>query len=97
MNVAPWNVTATSHHYSTLTVIWTFYDLSVWPSIKSYAIQYNSTDVTFNISQAGPADRTYTVTGLKPLTTYAVAVRAYDGHHHGPYSRVIRITTLAAR
>ena len=66
--------------------------------ITGYRIQYGVTTLssTVNITGTSASDRTFTASGLVPLTTYMFRIAAVTSDGVGPYSSVERIATTFA-
>ena len=63
--------------------------------ITGYHLQYKTSDTSWQSSQQSVpgTDNLATITGLKPITTYEIRVRAENKLGFSPYSDMLRVTT----
>ena len=95
--IAPGNVMFTTSTSTSITVMWD--RLSCVDrnngEITGYRIQYGVTTLstTVNITGTSASDRTFTASGLVPLTTYMFRIAAVNSDGVGPNSSVASFAT----
>ncbi|VDI23774.1 Hypothetical predicted protein [Mytilus galloprovincialis] len=94
---APSNIHASVQEETSLTICWDA--LNVFTKngdIKGYKIYYRGPGLTGTNSAniLGEANRQYTITGLKPNSTYQFIVQVINDVGPGPYSAFIPIHTM---
>ena len=68
-------------------------------AIVSYDLEYKTTDKSWEsthktVQTIAGTDNSFTITGLKPITTYDIRIRAQNKLGVSPYSPTLQSTTI---
>ena len=68
-------------------------------AIVSYHLEYKTTDKSWEstdktVQTIAGTDNSFTITGLKPITTYDIRIRAENKLGVSPYSQTLQLTTI---
>ena len=93
----PTGVRSTTLNSTSITVMWDRLScVDHNGEITGYRIQYGITTLstTVNITGTSASDRTFTASGLVPLTTYMFRIAAVNSDGVGPYSNTESFDTI---